>query len=190
MQTGRSDADLSTLERLRDGLGILTVHPFGGETERVELLDEIEGLANVLRPSVELALVVVHHDHHVGEPLVGDELGGLPALTFVEFAVADDRVDPVAAPLGTQTIGDTGGRRRCPGPSEPVVISTPGIFTRSGCDGSRVPLSLSVYSRSIAKNPLAARVAYSAGPPWPFDRTKKSRSEHDGFCGSYRSSRP
>ena len=49
--------------------------------------------------------------------------------------------------------------REMPWPREPVVISTPGVFSRSQWLGRDVPPWFSVSSRSSGKKPLRARVA-------------------------------
>lgn len=80
----------------------------------------------------------------LGGEAEGDELGGFPALTFVELTVADDRVHAVAPPLSAQPVGDAGDRRDAlahgagghlhPGDHDPV-----GVRRQSGAD--RKPMS-------------------------------------------------
>jgi len=71
-----------------------------------------------------------------------------------------------------------------PWPSEPVVMSTPGVRRMSGCPCRRLFTDLNVSRCRLPKNPRRASAAYSARQPWPFDRMNRSRSGQRGCRGS------
>lgn len=94
---------------------------------------------------------------------MGNKLEGLPALAFIQLAVANDTEHAIRPPRQLMRQRHAAGDGN-PCPSEPVVASTPRVFSRSGWLGSRVPFWFSVLSSSIGKYPLIANVLYSAGP--------------------------
>ena len=63
-----------------------------------------------------------------------------------------------------------------PCPSEPVVMSMPGVRFMSQWLGRLVPGLLSVSNSSFGKKPFSASVAYTAGPACPLEQTSQSLS--------------
>ncbi len=71
-----------------------------------------------------------------------------------------------------------------PWPNDPVDISTPGIFPRTGCPCSLEPSFLRVRRSPTGKYPDSARAAYNTGATWPLESTNLSLSSHSGLDGS------
>ena len=75
-----------------------------------------------------------------------------------------------------------------PCPSEPVLMSTPGVPFMSGWPCKNPSSERSFTISDCGKYPLYASAPYSAGAACPFESTSRSRLGQSGFCGSMFSS--
>ena len=71
-----------------------------------------------------------------------------------------------------------------PCPSEPAVMSMPGVLFMSQWEGRLVPLRLRVDIQSLGKYPRSQSTEYIAGPACPLDIITRSRSCFLGSLGS------
>ncbi len=134
IENDHSRSGLSWQDRfnyIQQALNIIALHCHDIKTESPEFSFQIKWINNFIQLTIKLLFVPVHKHSEVIQTMMRDKLESFPTLAFIKFAIADNTKTRFLRPA---SLCDSAipPAMDIPCPSDPVVLSTPHVFSRSG----------------------------------------------------------